>query len=307
MPEDEAAPAELVVLICLSYATFLLAEFAKLSGIVAALFGGSVSVIYVKRNLSPAGSKLCKTVVSGLAKFTETIVFLLIGYGFWLFMLGHTRISISVLHPEVQDDLADANFANSTCLPPEVGKVNPQFIVLTIAMCLLSRMASTFPLTWIVNRLRQPENRISINEQCVMWFSGLRGAIALALAVEFPTADEVGEAGAGSFCYQRDHVVSCTIVVVLFSVFVMGGLTKPVLNLAGVQMKKFKEKKPMKLTHKFKWKNTLRWMDSNVIRPILVCPIGPPTHSRVPKMNENHPALAMISAPPPRPFLPQVP
>ena len=38
-------------------------------------------LIHVQRNLSPRGAKLCKTVVSTLAKFSETIVFLLIGYG----------------------------------------------------------------------------------------------------------------------------------------------------------------------------------------------------------------------------------
>ena len=73
LPAHHAAPAELVLLIALSYATFLLAEYAHLSGIVAALFGGAVAVIYVKPNLTERGAKLCKTVVSALAKFSETI------------------------------------------------------------------------------------------------------------------------------------------------------------------------------------------------------------------------------------------
>ena len=126
-----------------------------------------------------------------------------------------------------------------------------------------------------------PSARSRLNEQAVIWFSGLRGAIALALAVEFPTAEEVvGTEGAGSFCHQREHVVACvlllepstafhrasppifhrlppslpadlprpsircTIVVVLATVFLMGGFTKPVLQLCGISMGNTKAKEP---------------------------------------------------------------
>ena len=76
---DSAAPAELICLICLSYASFMLAELGGLSGIVSALFSGAVSVTFVQHNLTPEGAALCKTAVKTLARFTETIVFLLIG------------------------------------------------------------------------------------------------------------------------------------------------------------------------------------------------------------------------------------
>ena len=282
LPEKEAAPAEMIILICLSYSTFLLAEYAGLSGIVAALFGGAVTVVYVQQNLSPAGAALCKTVISGLAKFTETIVFLLIGYGFWLYTLGHTSTSIGPAHPQVvpgavPSEEAATHSHPSPCHPPEPGQIDPYFVILTISMCLLSRVVSTFPVAMLVNHMRVPDKRIRVNEQCVMWFSGLRGAIALALAVEFPTADEVGVESTGSFCYQRDHVVSCTIVVVLFTVFVMGGLTKPVLNLAGIEVGVTKAKESLKPLQRTTWKNRLWWMDANVIRPILVSGCEPPS------------------------------
>ncbi|KAL1523861.1 hypothetical protein AB1Y20_018780 [Prymnesium parvum] len=272
LPEAEAAPAELIVLICMSYTTFLLAEFAKLSGIVASLFSGAIAVMYVQKNLSPAGAKLCKTIVKTLAKFTETIVFLLIGYGFWLYTLGHTSTSVAARHPELihQGEGNSTVLPNTPCLSPESNQVSPSFIVLTICMCLISRAIATFPLTFIANLFRSKANKIQLNEQCVIWFSGLRGAIALALAVEFPTADEVAVEHSGSFCYQRDHVVSCTIVVVLFTVFVMGGATKPVLKLAGIEMGLTKAKVPLKPTHGRRWKNKLRWLDTNVVRPVLV-------------------------------------
>ena len=83
-----AAPAELIVLVCLSYATFLTAEYARLSGIVSSLFSGAVCVVYVRRNLTPEGAELCKTVVKTLAKLCDTIIFVLMGLGFWLYTIG---------------------------------------------------------------------------------------------------------------------------------------------------------------------------------------------------------------------------
>ena len=115
--------------------------------------------------------------------------------------------------------------------------MEPSFILLTLALCLLSRGCSVFPLAALANMARSRSHRIKMHEQAVIWFSGLRGAIALALAVEFPTAVEVhGTPGQGNFCYQREHVVACTIVVVMCTVFILGGFTKPMLNLCGVQM-----------------------------------------------------------------------
>ena len=63
---DSAAPAELICLICLSYASFMLAELGGLSGIVSALFSGAVSVTFVQHNLTPEGAALCKTAVKTL-------------------------------------------------------------------------------------------------------------------------------------------------------------------------------------------------------------------------------------------------
>ena len=145
--DAHAAPiAELICLICLSYATFLVAEYARLSGIVAALFAGAVCVMcasqspttshdlprphttshdlprslttsqdlsrspyvprptarrpptrrrYVKKNLTEEGAALCVTVIHAVAKFAETIIFVLIGCGFWLYLVGKIRCEIA--------------------------------------------------------------------------------------------------------------------------------------------------------------------------------------------------------------------
>jgi NhaP-type Na+/H+ or K+/H+ antiporter len=58
--------------------------------------------------------------------------------------------------------------------------------------------------------------RVSIQNQIVMFHSGLRGAIAFALALTFPSQ-------------HRDDVIDTCNCVILFTVFVMGGTTVPLL------------------------------------------------------------------------------
>uniref|UniRef100_A0A7S2DN80 Cation/H+ exchanger transmembrane domain-containing protein n=1 Tax=Haptolina brevifila TaxID=156173 RepID=A0A7S2DN80_9EUKA len=126
----------------------------------------------------------------------------------------------------------------------------------------------------LANVGRSRDKKIRLHEQAVIWFSGLRGAIALALAVEFPTAADVaGKAGEGNFCEQREHVVACTIVVVLVTVFVMGGFTKPVLNLCGIPMGVEKLKvppRPQGAESRRRWKRALLLAERRVLRPVLV-------------------------------------
>eukprot|EP00198_Chlamydomonas_reinhardtii_P005653 XP_001694989.1 predicted protein [Chlamydomonas reinhardtii] len=65
------------------------------------------------------------------------------------------------------------------------------------ALCLIalaaSRAANIYPLSLLCNLLRPIERRITQKEQFMMWWSGLRGAMAFALAVE--ASESYGEAG----------------------------------------------------------------------------------------------------------------
>jgi NhaP-type Na+/H+ or K+/H+ antiporter len=242
--------------------------------------------------LSEQGAALCDTTVHVLARFAETIVFVLIGYGFALYGIGPLANSatspggnassapghlLPVLPSSASSHNASSSPGEAVCTPVEPGgqKMEPAFILLTLALCLLSRVCSVFPMAALANTWRSPMHKIKLHEQVVIWFSGLRGAIALALAVEFPTAHEVrGTAGEGNFCYQREHVVACTIVVVLCTVFLMGGFTKPVLKLCGIAMSvenppESPALKPQQ-TSKHGWKRQLLRFDRKVIRPVLI-------------------------------------
>lgn len=63
------------------------------------------------------------------------------------------------------------------------------------------RAANIFPLSFLVNEYRG-EAKISAKNQFIMWFSGLRGAIAFALSLNFPGSNET----------TRRVVISTTLV-----------------------------------------------------------------------------------------------
>jgi len=62
----------------------------------------------------------------------------------------------------------------------------------------------------------------------MIWFSGLRGAIAFALALMVPTA-------------AHPEILTTTLIIVVFTVLVLGGLTVPVLKCLGIEMGKDEE------------------------------------------------------------------
>jgi len=251
--------------------------------------------VYVTKNLSIEGRALCKTTIGVIARLCETVIFVLMGYGFWLYTVGGSPPA--ALSPNVSAGGRHAATSTSTtvvgtsigtgltstlidpCVPLDAVDripIEPSFIGLTLAMCILSRGCSVFPLAALANLCRKREKRIRIHEQAVIWFSGLRGAIALALAVEFPTAIDVeGTPGVGNFCNQREHIVACTIVVVMCTVFVLGGFTRPVLSLCGIEMRTAERPSstsPMRVQTPSTawWKRALLAADRSVLRPVLV-------------------------------------
>ena len=67
---------------------------------------------------------------------------------------------------------------------PQVDASRATGIVFSILIVVFSRTFNIYPLTALINLGRSPEAKIDKRFQFVMWFSGLRGAIAFALALE---------------------------------------------------------------------------------------------------------------------------
>lgn len=81
----------------------------------------------------------------------------------------------------------------------------------------LGRLVNIFPLSLLVNRFRT--HKISRQMMFIMWFSGLRGAIAYALSLHLEFGTET-----------RRVLVTTTLIIVLFTILVLGGSTMPLLK-----------------------------------------------------------------------------
>jgi len=96
-------------------------------------------------------------------------------------------------------------------------KLEPALVIWSIVLCLLGRFLNIVPLATLVNRFR--EHKITKKMMFIMWFSGLRGAIAYALSLHLEFAVET-----------RRVLVTTTLIIVLFTILVLGGSTMPLLK-----------------------------------------------------------------------------
>ena len=92
-------------------------------------------------------------------------------------------------------------------------------ILAVIGIVLLSRGVAVYPLCLLFMHSSRP---ISMAEQHVLWWGGLRGALALALALSVPHAVPL-----------RDAIVVATFGVVAFSIVIQGLTMPPLLRRLG--------------------------------------------------------------------------
>ena len=96
------------------------------------------------------------------------------------------------------------------------------FIIWSVVLCLVGRALNIYPLSMVVNLFR--EHKISCEMMFIMWFSGLRGAIAYALALHLAFDKE-----------KKKVIVTTTLIIVLFTTIAFGGSTMPILKVSTPQ------------------------------------------------------------------------
>ena len=177
---------ELTLTTVVAYGSFLLADHFGLSGVLATVTAG-----LLVGNVGPLGSISAqgRASVQGFWEYAafiaNSIIFLLIG-----------------IHE------AEQPFA--LILPA---------IAVAILFVLLGRALSVYPLCALFSRSRL---RITMPHQHVLFWGGLRGALALALALGLPPDMP-----------QANEIVRVTFAVVAFSVFVQGLTMGPLLRRLG--------------------------------------------------------------------------
>jgi solute carrier family 9 (sodium/hydrogen exchanger), member 8 len=95
------------------------------------------------------------------------------------------------------------------------------FSVVAFLACLVGRALNIFPLSWLANLCRT-RAKISGKMQMVLWFAGLRGAIAFALSENMPGP-------------HKDVYATATLAICIVTTVFCGGFTEKMLTLFGMK------------------------------------------------------------------------
>lgn len=177
---------ELALTTVAAYGSFLIAERFHMSGVLATLAAGlTLGNIGSRERISDRGKEAVQDFWEYAAFVTNSLIFLLIG-----------------MRVAMQDFRA-------VWIPA----------VIAILLVTLGRAAAVYPCCALFAGSAQ---RVPAKYQHLLFWGGLRGALALALALALPAE-----------LPQRDAIVAISFAVVAFSIFVQGLTMKPLLRAAG--------------------------------------------------------------------------
>ena len=145
------AVIELALFGAFAYLPFLLAQAIGMSGIVAILFAGMLMRHYTFNNLSKATQESTESIVPFVASLADVVVFLDLSMSFFGYH-GHLWLNLPLLG-------------------------------WTLILCLVGRAAHVLPIAMCfglpcIKKHQSDRQGISLRNQAMIWFSGLRGAIA---------------------------------------------------------------------------------------------------------------------------------
>ncbi|KRY56953.1 Sodium/hydrogen exchanger 9, partial [Trichinella britovi] len=174
---------EATLFILMSYLSFLISEAAHMTGIVSVLFCGICQAHYTFNNLSSDSKMRTKQFFEVLTFLSENFIF--------------TYIGVSL-------------FTSQAHL------FNIWFILGAFIAIFIGRLIMIYPLTAILNVGRRPP--IPMKHQHMLFFAGLRGAMAFALAIRNTSSP------------QMRIIYSTTSLIVIFTVLFNGGLTVQIIE-----------------------------------------------------------------------------
>ncbi|MEA5578200.1 sodium:proton antiporter [Anabaena sp. UHCC 0451] len=173
-----------------AYGTYLIIEDLGGSGVIGVVTVGLILGNFGSRiGMNPRTRIIVSEFWEFLAFFVNSIVFLLIG-----------------------DQIRFASLGE-----------NIQIILITVIAMIVMRGLALYILSLVSTNITKTE--ISLPEQTILWWGGLRGSVSIALALSVPT-----------IIPERDKIIATVFGVVLFTLLVQGLTIKPLLqklNLLG--------------------------------------------------------------------------
>lgn len=221
---------ELSLFVLILYLPFFFAEMLGLSGIVTILFTGISARHYTTRNVSKETEHFAGTLFRLISHLFETSIFLELGLSIfglsgnfqWKFFLlsmvsclvgrALNVYPLQVLYNTIlsrKESRADLNEAFNANCSEHIGTIQAP-----------STHFDTFTLT----PSSRKDLKIRNNTAHMIWFSGLRGAVAYSCSKTFPNA----------FGHRQTFEFT-TMAIVLFTVFVFGCTTELALNVFQIE------------------------------------------------------------------------
>ncbi|XP_029129821.1 sodium/hydrogen exchanger 6 isoform X2 [Cajanus cajan] len=185
---DNLQNLESCLFVLFPYFSYMLAEGLGLSGIVSILFTGMVMKHYTYSNLSRSSQRFVSAFFELISSLAETFVFIYMGF-----------------------DIAMEKHSWS-----HVG-----FIFFSIIFIGIARAANVFSCAYLVNLFRPARRQIPPKHQKALWYSGLRGAMAFALALQ--SIHELPEG-------HGQTILTATTAIVVLTVLLIGGSTGTMLE-----------------------------------------------------------------------------
>ncbi|XP_019726340.1 sodium/hydrogen exchanger 1b [Hippocampus comes] len=173
-----------------SYMAYLSAEVFHLSGIMSLIACGVVMRPYVEANISHKSYTTVKYFLKMWSSVSETLIFIFLGV--------------------------------STVAGPHAW--NWTFVIVTVVLCLVSRVLGVVGLTFVINKFRIV--KLTKKDQFIVAYGGLRGAIAFSLGFLL-TGNKM-----------KDLFLTAIITLIFFTVFVQGMTIRPLVELLEVKKKR---------------------------------------------------------------------
>ena len=182
---------------------YLVGESMELSGIVATLAAGMASRKFIVPNLNEGSEGAVVGIMRLLSGFMETAAFLNLGM-------------VAVLHGYESYDTG--------------------MIFWAIVLCSVSRPLQVYGLSWLLNRdcaKSLVPTKTPTKTQHMLSFSGLRGVVAFALAMQWPDDDDHDDPARSG---HKKLFKATTSMVILFTVFVQGTGTYSMLKWLDIEV-----------------------------------------------------------------------
>ncbi|XP_076689498.2 sodium/hydrogen exchanger 4 [Callospermophilus lateralis] len=186
---------EPLIVFMFSYLSYLAAETLYLSGILAITACAVTMKKYVEENVSQKSYTTIKYFMKMLSSVSETLIFIFMGVS-----------TVGKNH--------EWNWA---------------FICFTLVFCQIWRAISVFALFYVSNQFRTFP--FSIKDQCIIFYSGVRGAGSFSLAFLLPL----------SLFPRKKLFVTATLVVIYFTAFIQGITIGPLVRYLDVRKTNKKE------------------------------------------------------------------